>query len=169
MFSVGDRVLYASHGVCRIDEIRSENFSGVPKDYYILTPLDDPKMVVYVPTDSAMLTSQMRPLLSPDELEKLLQEGICAQPIEWINDPRARNEQFRQILQSGDRLRLFCLLRAVHERREQQIALGKKLYAADEVICQRAEKLLHGEIAAILHIHPSEVQQYIQSRLRAEG
>ncbi|MBE6661296.1 MAG: CarD family transcriptional regulator [Ruminococcaceae bacterium] len=169
MFSVGSYVVYGSQGVCRISEIRREDFSGTAKDYYILTPSDDPKMVIYVPTDAATLTSQMRQLLSLDELTALIHDGAAAEPMEWINDPRSRNEQFRQILQSGDRLRLFCLLRAIHERREQQIALGKKLYAADEAICQRAEKLLHGEIAAVLNIKPDEVQSYIQSQLLAEG
>lgn len=169
MFSIGSYVVYASQGVCRIEEIRREDFSGTAKDYYILIPLDDPKMVVYVPTDAQALTAQMRPLLSPDELSELLRRGAAADTQEWISDPRSRNEHFRAILQSGDRLRLFCMLRSIHERREQQLAIGKKLYAADEMICQRAEKLLHGEIATILNIHPDEVHSYIQSQLRAES
>ena len=169
MFSIGSYVVYGSQGVCCIREIRREDFSGTAKEYYILTPADDPKMVIYVPTDAATLTSQMRQLLSQDELAALIRDGAAAEPMEWINDPRSRNEQFRQVLQSGDRLRLFCLLRTIHERREQQTALGKKLYAADEAICQRAEKLLHGEIAAVLNIHPNEVRDYIRRQLRAEG
>lgn len=169
MFSIGSYVVYGSQGVCRITEIRREDFSGTAKDYYILTPTDDPKMVIYVPTDADALTAQMRQLLSPDELSALIRNGAAAEPMEWINDPRARNELFRRILQSGDRLRLFCLLRTIHERREQQTALGKKLYAADEAIFQRAEKLLHGEIAVILNIHPAEVQEYIGRQLRAQG
>ncbi len=169
MFEIGAYVLYGSQGVCRITDIRREDFSGQAKDYYILSPADDPKMVIYVPTDAAALTGQMRPLLSPDELTTLIRAGHADDTLEWINDPRARNEAFKSILQSGDRRLLFRMLRTIHERRLMQEAGGRKLYAADEQAFARAEKLLHGEIATIMHIRPDEVQGYIRSLLAAEG
>ncbi len=169
MFAIGNYVVYGSNGVCRIEEIRRENFSGEDKDYYILTPTDDPKMVIYVPTDAPALTGQMRQLLSPEELTSLIRQSGTDDTLEWINDPRGRNEMFRQILQSGDRRLLFRMLRTIHQRREYQATQGRKLYAADELAFQRGEKLLHGEIAAILKIHPDEVQEYIRSQLPAEG
>ena len=39
MFSINDTVLYGANGVCRITDICQKEFSGVIKDYYILTPV----------------------------------------------------------------------------------------------------------------------------------
>lgn len=169
MPEIGSLVVYGSNGVCRVEEIRREAFTGTPRDYYILSPADDKKTVIYVPTDEVSLTAQMRPLLSRDELVALIRESYREGACEWINDPRARSESFRQILQSGNRRDLFRMLRTIYERRESQVAQGRRLYAADENAFHQAEKLLHGEIAAILSIHPDEVQSFIQSQLAAES
>lgn len=169
MFEIGNFVLYGSQGVCRVSDIRSEDFSGERKDYYILTPFDDAKMVIYVPTDAATLTGQMRPLLSPDELNALILEGKDEAALDWINDPRKRNEYFKTILSSGDRRLVVRLLRTLHEQRIKQEAIGKKLYAADEQAFSRAQKLLHGEIAISMNINPAEVQDYIRSLLAMES
>ena len=169
MMKIGTYVVYGSQGVCRIEDIRRENLTGEQKDYYILSPADDPKMTVYVPVDSATLTGQMRSLLSEAELEALIRDGSRDGVLEWINDPRQRNEMFKSILNSGDRRMLFRLLRTIHERREAQAAVGRKLYAADELVFERAAKLLHGESATILHISASEVSDYIAARLGLGG
>ena len=169
MFSVGSNVIYGSNGVCRIEQIRSESFSGEEKEYYILTPIDDPKTVIYVPTDSPALTEQMRCLLSKEEMNSLLCRETDGELLEWVNDPRSRKELFRDILYSGDRVQLLRMLRTIHARRQQQAEQGRKLYAADEEAFARGEKLLHSEIAAVMQIHPEEVRTFIRSRWRAEG
>lgn len=169
MFEIDSYVIYGMQGACRICEKRRENFTGEEKDYYILSPVDDPKMVIYVPVDSQALTSQMRPLMSREEIDRLISEACVAGTLDWINDPRSRNEHFRTILQSGDRYNLFRLLRTIHLRRAEQEAQGRKLYAADELVYEKAERLLHGEIALILRIRPEEVRDYIRARLPAEG
>lgn len=169
MYDIGSYVMYGNQGVCQILELRREDFSGEWKDYYILSPLDDAKMTIYVPMDAEALLARMRPLLSREEVAILIREGCAAEPMEWIHDARGRSELFRQILQSGNQHRLMVMLRTIYQRREEQMALGKKLYSADETAFEKAEKLLHGEIAAVLNIQPDQVQDYIQSQLSAEG
>ncbi len=165
MISVGCDVIYGSQGVCRVQEIRRENFSGTEKEYYLLKPLDDPKMIIFVPTDATDLVKQMRPLLTTDELSALLCPGVTIEALEWISDPRARADAFEAIIRRGDRRELLAMLRALYIHREQQLMHRRKLYIGDENACQRAERLLHGEIAAILHIAPNEVPAYIQNRI----
>ncbi len=169
MFEVGTYVLYGTTGVCRIAQIRRESFSGETKEYYILTPVDNPGMTIYVPTDAELLMAQMKHLLSRGEMETLIRAIPQVDTVEWIDDPRTRNEMFRQILQSGDRRRLLQLLKTIRCRRQEQAALGRKLYLADETVFQKAEHLLYGEIATILQIRPEEVQNFIRSQLPAEG
>ncbi len=169
MFEVNSYVVYGMQGACRICERRRENLTGEEKDYYILSPIDDPKMVIYVPVDSQTLTAQMRPLLSPEEIDLLISKACEEGTLEWIHDSRTRSEHFRNILQSGDRHNLFRLLRTIYLRRAEQEAQGRKLYAADELVYEKAARLLHGEIALSLRIRPEEVQDYIRARLPAEG
>jgi RNA polymerase-interacting CarD/CdnL/TRCF family regulator len=42
---------------------------------------------------------------------------------------------------------------------------GKKLRSSEETLLQRAEKLLFGEFAWVLGINPSEVVDFIKSRI----
>ena len=39
MFGVGETVLYAKEGLCRVDEIREQEFYGNKMTYYILVPI----------------------------------------------------------------------------------------------------------------------------------
>lgn len=169
MFEVGSFVVYGMTGVCRITEIRTENFTGQPRTYYILTPVDNPGMVIYVPTDESSLTEQMKELLSAEEWIRLIRSLPEQETVEWIADPRGRGELFKQILQGGDRRRLFQMLKTIRCRREEQAANGKKLYVADESAFQKAEKLLYTEIATVMKLRPDEVQAFIRDQLPAEG
>ena len=169
MFSVGSNVIYGSNGVCRIEQIRSECFSGEKKEYYILTPVDDPKTIIYVPTDAGALTAQMYRLLTREELCSLMSRQSEGELLEWINDPRERKEMFRHILQGGDRAQLLRMLRTIDERRLRQAEQGRKLYAADEEAFDRAQRRLHGEIAAVMHLRPEEVRAFVQSCWQADG
>ena len=53
MFAVGDVVLHTSQGVCRVDDIRDEKFSGMNRTYYVLLPMENNgKSTTYVPVDA---------------------------------------------------------------------------------------------------------------------
>ena len=101
MFAVGEYVVYGTQGVCSIERICREDFSGEMKDYYVLAPADDPKMQIYVPMDAPALTEKMRALLSAEELMSTLRMGMQEGVLEWVNDQRGRTEQYRRILQEG--------------------------------------------------------------------
>ena len=132
MFEIGSYVMYGNHGVCTIAELRTEDFSGESKQYYILEPKDERSMTIYVPADAPALVAQMRPLLTPSEIGALIATLREKQRTEWIVDHKARAEYFSQVLREGDRQRMLDMLRLIHDRRDEQAALGKKLYQADE-------------------------------------
>ena len=64
MFSINDTVLYGANGVCRITDICQKEFSGVIKDYYILTPLSNETMTIFVPVNNKLLTNRIKRILS---------------------------------------------------------------------------------------------------------
>lgn len=65
MYEVGGYVSYRSDGVCKIIDIRKENFGVVGKDtlYYVLSPVSDEKSTFFVPVDNEALVSMMRKVL----------------------------------------------------------------------------------------------------------
>ena len=74
MPNIGDYVNYGNQGVCRIDGRRSLKFGSAQprRDYYILSPVYQKGSRVYVPADNQALLEKMRPVLSPQEIDKAI-------------------------------------------------------------------------------------------------
>ena len=52
MFNIGDCVMYGTSGLCKIIDIRKENFGGKPEEYYILELVFDQSTVIYAPLEN---------------------------------------------------------------------------------------------------------------------
>ena len=156
MFKIGDYVSYRSEGVCKISDIRKENFgSSDGTTYYILAPVNDPKSTLFVPTDNERLIAMMRPLLSAEEISALC-EKLRSERMDWVEENRMRNNVFREILAEGDRRKLIVLLNTVTERIEAQIAMGKRALGTDQNAANRAIQLLLEEFSATTDLSSAE-------------
>ena len=74
MFQIGERIMYGSSGVCRVEAIGkpdSASFADRDRDYYTLSPLYG-EGVIYVPVDSSVF---MRPILSREEALELIRRS----------------------------------------------------------------------------------------------
>lgn len=157
MFEIGSYVIYRSEGVCQISDIRQEHFgtAGVENTYYILTPLNDPKSTLFVPTDNEKLVGMMRRLLSAEEICRMAEE-VRSERLEWIPESRARNNVFRELLSIGDRRTLMVMVNTVEEHLKAQIQQGKKPTATDQNVLRRAKKLLIDEFSATTNLRTEE-------------
>ena len=74
MFEIGSYVMYRAEGVCKISDIRDESFGAIggQEKYYILSPLNDDKSTVYVPMGNDALLGMMRPLMSAEEICRMV-------------------------------------------------------------------------------------------------
>ena len=149
MFEIGSFVVYRAEGVCRISDIRVESFGalGGEESYYILTPNNDEKSTVYVPMSNERLVGMMRPLLSAEEIGETVSE-LRASRVEWVEESRARNARFREILSLGDRRDLIVLANTLAER-AVLASRGevKKLTGGDENTLRRACRMLYEEFS----------------------
>lgn len=164
MFNVNDTVIYSPCGVCRIDEIAVHDFSGEELEYYVLRPVSDAKNTFYVPVGNEQLTSQMRRILSREEISEL----ISVMPDEdsiWIEDESVRREEYRKILRSGNRLELVKLIKTLWLRQQSCRERKKKLHIADENFLRSAENILYDEFAYVLGISRDEVLPYIRQHI----
>lgn len=165
MFSAGCHVIYGSHGVCEISEIKSMSFGDEHKEYYVLSPINDKRSTIFVPTDNERLLSQMRPVLTKEEIDALL-DSIEPGAVEWIASDAERKEFCTSTIKSGDRLAMFHMIGMLYLHREEMIDQKKHFHVTDERFLKDAEKMLHDEFAFVLGMTASEVEAYIGNRIK---
>ena len=164
MYGIGDKVVYGAFGVMEIVGVTEQDFGDVKKKYYVMKEFSSPSnSLTYVPLENEMLTSQMKPLLTKDEIVAVIKESKVVPPLEWIDDNRARSEFYKKLLSTADRLRLLLMIDAVYKTGVRREAEGKKNYIADENSMHRAEKLIATEFALVLGIPENEVKAFIES------
>lgn len=57
MLSIGDLIVYSSHGICRVEDICDQTYGGVTKKYYMLQPVDnDQNLTIHAPVESKQKT-----------------------------------------------------------------------------------------------------------------
>lgn len=164
MLQLGDRIVYGIHGVCCVVDIEQRIIDRKKADYYVLEPVDQPGAKFYVPTHNQIAVSKLRPLLTLQELEDLLQSPETYADI-WIADENRRKQRYRELINSGDRASLICMIRSLHKHKEAQLAAGRKFHLCDENFLKDAQKLLTSEFSVVLNIPPSDVRAYIESKL----
>lgn len=164
MYRIGDKVVYGALGVMEIIEITDQTVGDVTRKYYVMKEYSsNSPSLTYVPLDNETLTSQMKPLLTKDEIVEVIRKAKNSPPLEWIEDNRARSEAYKKILSTADRALMLSMIDSVYKtgiRREEE---GKKNYIADENSMKRAEKLINTEFALVLGIPESDVPEFIKN------
>lgn len=162
-YKIGDTVMYGRAGVCKIKDIKDENFFGTKSEkYFILIPVYDTKNVIYAPVNSD--EDKLRKLLSQEEVHEL----ISAMPDETLldntNETQRRAECY-EILKNGSHMDLIKLIKTLYALKEEKIQSGKKFASTDERIMNDAEKQLYEELALVLDIEPEEVLPFIMGEI----
>ena len=165
MYKVNDTVVYASYGICLIKAIETRDFSGEPKEYFILQPVGDSRNTFYIPTDNEALKEKMRRICSREEVEELINVMPEENSI-WIENEQQRKEIYRQIIEKGDRHELVKLIKTLYIYRSDLENQHKKLHSADERNLKDAENMLYDEFAYALGISRDEVLPYIKERIK---
>ncbi len=168
MLEKGETVIYGPHGVCHVEGTVEKNLSNGKHEYYVLKPVYQSASTLFVPTDSEKLLSTIKSILSPDEIDSLLHDVKDEEP-QWIENENIRKQTFSEIISSGDRFRLLLLIKAVYRHKKEVENAGKKLHQSDERSFREAEKLLYDEFAVALNINPSDVLDYIMSKINKAG
>ena len=111
----------------------------------------------------------MRPLLTKEEIEELLTKikEKRLSGVEWHNDNRMRSEQFKRIIESGDREAIISIIRSVYENGVKRQQEGKKNFLTDENLMRKAERLISVEFAEVLGISEDDVSEYIRKHVEA--
>ncbi len=166
MSRLGETVLYGTEGVCKVAEICKMKVGSKREDYYVLKPIHREGATVFVPVANEALLAKMRPILSKEEIDTLI-DSVNGEETVWIEDHTERKAEFQRILTGGDRRELLGMIRSLYLHRQELIEAGKRLRTNDDQMLRDAEKLLNDEFALVLNIPQNQVAEYIRSRVEA--
>lgn len=165
MFDSGDFVIYGNEGVCEVAGVSEMSINNKCARYYELIPKYRKNTSVLVPVDNEKLTAKMLPILSKEDVIKLIGE-IPDVECEWIENENLRKERYKQMLVSKDRRELVSIIKTIDAHREECEKKGRKLHACDERIFAEAKEKLHNEVAAVLGLTPEQARGYILDSLK---
>jgi len=165
MFRIGDKVVYGMHGVCVIVDKEERIIDRKTVVYLALEPVGQDGSRYLVPTHNAVAMGKLKKMMSPEELVQLLDSDIVRQN-GWIRDENIRKQTYRELIRSGDRVRLMQMVCSIYQHKAEQCAAGKKCHLCDENFLRDAEKLLASEISAVMELSLEEARQLIRSRLK---
>lgn len=157
MYSVGDKVLYPTHGAGVIDSIEEKTLLGEKKSYYTMRmPVGD--MKVMVPLESADAAG-LRRVVSKSEAENVIKKLATDEPYEnssWNRRFRENSEKIR----SGNIYLVASVVRSLTIReRERGISTGEKKMLSD------SRQILISELVLSLDKTKEEVSEMIEKSI----
>ena len=164
MFSVNEKIHYGGSGVCIIQEIATMRFGRTRERYYVLKPVYQNSSLIYVPVDNEALVSKMRPVLTRQEVDALIEEMPSVETA-WEDDSQQRKLSFDALLRSNRCRDLVVLIKTLQEHKVVRAKLGKSLHVSDETYLREAQRLLFDEFAGPLGLMPAQVNGYITEKL----
>lgn len=168
MYQVGDRVVYGSHGVCAVVEQEQRKVDRKLVTYLVLEPVGQEGSRFLVPTHNAVAMAKLSPVLTKAELTALL-ESQEAREGEWIADENRRKQLYRELIGSGDRLKLIWQVRTIYRHKRDLAATGKRCHLCDDNFLRDAERLLIHEIVIVLETDQEQAKAYLREKLNEEA
>lgn len=167
MFEIGDFVIKANNGICRVDGIGHLELSGASKErmYFFLTPLNEVHTKLYVPTDKK--DNGLRKVITEEEAWKFINaipqmEEIC------ITDDKQREQKYKEVIVSCDLEKLIGIIKNMYHRQQKRTALGKKNTSIDEHFFKIAQNNLYTELAFAIGKERADMQGIITQKIEAQ-
>ncbi|MCC8104087.1 MAG: CarD family transcriptional regulator [Clostridiales bacterium] len=164
MYSVGDYVVKANNGVCRVEDIVHLDMSNAKKDrlYYLLVPQADQGAKLYVPVDTN--STSIRSVLSEEKAWQVI-EKIPDIDEAWIANDKLREQEYKEALKSCDPELLVSIIKNIYLRKKKRLSEGKKSTSVDDRYFKMAEEALYSELAFAIGRAPEEINVIIQDRI----
>ncbi len=120
-YLVGDKVVFAGHGVCRIRSIRNIQVGDKTKEFYILQCLIN-EMTIIQPIDSPSVRS-LSDKATIDKVKKILTSDLKVETATWYR--RYRN--YMEYIKTGDLVKIATVLRSLQILRDtRDLSFGER-------------------------------------------
>ena len=160
MYEIGDYVIKANNGVCKVEDILHLDMPGTDKNklYYLLIPRECQSAKVYVPVDSR--NTNIRKVLSEDEAWEVIRR-IPETEREWSSNDKLREQDYKEAIQSCNPAELIGIIKNLYLRKKERNEQGKKSTVIDERYFKLAEDNLYSELAFAIGRDKSEMRKII--------
>jgi len=159
MFDVGDIIIYSAHGLCEIDDISEKNYGDTTGTYYVLHPLENPKLIINIPIDSNQVV--MQKVMEREEAEEILVS--FQQPgIEWIENVRQRTKKYNSLVNTGDRKEIAKVAITLMRKKLEAKSKEEKLYDHDRVLLEYIQSIMFKELAVSLDTSYEEIAEKVR-------
>lgn len=164
VYQVGDYVVKAYTGVCRVEKITHPEGMDVDKEklYYLLIPLSDEKMKIYVPTDSQ--ARGLRKALNSEEAWEVINSIPEIEEVQ-IDNEKQREQKYKEAIRDCNPRMLVGIIKTMYRRKQKRTAQGKKDTAMDERYFKLAEEYLYSELAFALDRNKNEMCKLIEETI----
>lgn len=165
MFAVGDYVINANNGICKIEDMVHLNLpmDGKNKLYYLIVPIGEKSTRIYIPVDSDK--QRIRKTMNEDEALRIIDE-IPSIDATWISNDKQREQAYKEALFSCEPKQLVGILKCMYQRNRQRSAEGKKHTTIDDRYFKLAENSLYSELAFAMQKNKEEMRQLIADRIQ---
>lgn len=160
MFVLGEKVVYAGHGVAQINRIIEKQVAGSKTSFFELKFLNK-DMTVLVPTNNLAAVG-VRQLSSRESISDLFK--MLAQPYEPVtnelttNNWNKRNKEYQCKLRTGN-LREICKI----YKDLKHISETKELSFGEKNLLQQTEALLAEEISIVEELNEDKAVEQLRS------
>ena len=162
MYEKNEILVYANYGVCRLTDIRRENFTDQPEMYYILSPVFDERSTIYVPTESLTAEKKLRPIMTKDALDEMLNNAVHSET-QWESNDRKRGEQFKSVTAKGLSPALLEVMKSLTIKKDELKKKVKRLHVSDERTLAACEKIVGEEYAYAFGVDVNDALSHIKN------
>lgn len=162
MYSIGEKVMYAGHGVCLIDGVEERMVDKKAVSYFVLQPLNHGQTLFYVPVHNPAALAKMRYLLTSDQIKAYLQSSAAFEDC-WIPEENRRKLRYKELANSGNFLAILQMYHTLLRQKELQLAAGRKFHLCDENFLRDAKRILDSELSIVFDVSVSEIPQLIET------
>ena len=158
MYKVDEIIVYKKE-VCKIRKIKEKYLQN--KDYYIMSPLEDPSLVINVTVDN---TKDIRSVITKEEAESLIAK---IPTIELLNsDSKNIETEYKQLLNEDNLENLVKIIKTTYLRNYERTKTKKRISEVDQTYFNKAETRLYNELSISLNLPLEEVKEYIITKLK---
>ena len=165
MLQIGDYVVKANYGVCRIDGIQTEKISDQLIDYFVLIPLKEKGAQILIPVNRA--NQSLRKAMDEEQALVFIR-SIKNIHETYIENDRARESIYKEALISCEPEKLVGIIKTLYLRKKERLESGKKSTELDERYFKLVESCLHSELAFALQMEKEDVKELIIKTIEEE-
>lgn len=140
MFSIGDLMIYSTHGICKVEDICEKTVAGITRMYYVLHPLENSQqLTISTPVDNNKVV--MLDLVNKEEAPEIL-NSFQYPGIEWADNPNRRRNLYTEIIHSGKRLEISKVINTLMRKDMELKRIDKKLHQQDSSLLSDTKNVL---------------------------